>query len=133
VSVHESSSKDLGVGRREAQPRVEREALSLRVSIVTLSGEHDARMQQPVLEELSRTTYFPRLIVDLTPCTFIDSSMIATLLNCRRSGSRPVELVVPDDGGRVSRTISLARVDTLVHVHGTLDVALRSEPSIPWS
>jgi anti-anti-sigma factor len=110
---------------------VEREAISLRTSIVTLRGEHDVRMQRRLLEELSRTTYVPHLIVDLTHCTFIDSTIIATLLRCRRFGSRQVELVVPDEG-EVSRTLSLAGVDILARVYGSLDEALGTEPSVPW-
>jgi len=113
-------------------PRVERQAISLRTSVVTLIGDYDARMRGRLLEELSRTTYVPRLVVDLTPCTFIDSTIIATLLRCRRIGSRPVELVVPDDHTEVSRTIMRAGVDILARVHRSLDEALATEPPTPW-
>ena len=112
-------------------PRVERQAISLRTSVVTLIGDHDARMRGRLLEELSRTTYVPHLIIDLTPCTFIDSTIIATLLRCRRFGARQVELVVPDEG-QVSRALGLAGVDILACVHSTLEEALCGEPSTPW-
>ena len=83
-----------------------------------LIGDYDARMRGRLLDELSRTTYVPRLIVDLTPCTFIDATIIATLLRCRRFGARQVELVVPDEG-QVSRALGLAGVDILACVHRT--------------
>jgi len=74
-------------------PRVEREAISLRTSVVTLIGDYDARMRGRLLEELSRTTYVPRLIVDLTPCTFIDATIIATLLSEDSQTTPPLNLI----------------------------------------
>lgn len=114
-------------------PLVVREAVSLRTCVVTLRGEHGVSMRERVADELLRTTSVPQLIVDLTPCTFIDATMFATLVGGRLAGSRPVELVVPDDGGEVSRTVKRSLIDRFVPVHASLEEALRSEPRIPWS
>ena len=109
------------------------EVVSLRTSVITLSGDHDVNTRELVAEAMLRTTYLPHLIVDLTPCTFIDATMFATLVRGRRAGSRPAELVVPDDGGEVSRTVKCSLIDRFLLVHASLEEALRSEPSIPWS
>jgi anti-anti-sigma factor len=131
MSLQERLPGDSPAGAHAALSTIKREAISLRTSIVTLSGEHDVLVKQQLLKELSRTTYAPRLIVDLTPCTFIDSTILATLLRFRRFGSRQVEFVVPHDG-EASRTLNLAGVDILARIYRTLEEALSAEPSTPW-
>jgi len=76
---------------------------------------------------LSRTTYVPRLIVDLTPCTFIDATIHRNAAALPSLRARQVELVVPDEG-QVSRALGLAGVDILACVHRTLEEALCGEP-----
>jgi anti-anti-sigma regulatory factor len=130
MALSERLPGGLSAGASGSLGSVERVVVSLRTCIVTLRGEHDVRMRDAVFEALSRTTYVPRLLIDLTLCTFIDSAMLATLTRCRRVGSRPV---VPEDGGQVSRTIKLAGIEAFLLLHGSLEDALAHEPSMPWA
>jgi anti-anti-sigma regulatory factor len=112
---------------------VQLDVVSLRTCVITLSGDHGVSMRERLAEEMLRTTGIPHLIVDLTPCTFIDATMFATLVRGRPAVSRPAELVVPDDGGHASRTVKRSLIDRFLLVHASLEEALRSEPRIPWS
>jgi anti-anti-sigma factor len=66
-----------------------------------------------------------RLVIDLTECTFLDSSAVRLLVGAARaadeSGGR-VSLVARDPG--ILRVLEIAAVDTMLPVHDSLDLAL---------
>ncbi len=65
------------------------------------------------------------VVVDLTECTFLDSSAIRTLLagvrDIESAGGR-VAVVAQPDG--VRRTLEIAGVDERLAIHASLDAAL---------
>jgi anti-anti-sigma factor len=86
-------------------------------AVVVLTGEHDLgteHLLQDALEPL-----FGNVLVDLTECTFIDSTVIGVLVNasrrCGRDGHR-LELVVPVANATLTRTLEVAGVRTVLSV-----------------
>jgi anti-anti-sigma factor len=108
-------------------PRVELCELSRHATVITLSGEHDLYTKCRLLEALARASEAPSLIVDLTPCVFVDSSIMGALLGACRSQSddeQRVEFVLPDNGNQVNCTLNLMGVRALLRIHPSLGHAL---------
>jgi anti-anti-sigma factor len=93
-------------------------------ALVTLGGEHDLASS----DEL-RATLDPILgnvLVDLTPCEFMDSTVIGVLLakqkDMQREGRR-LDLVVPPENASVARVIDVVGMRELLMVHDRLPLA----------
>lgn len=80
----------------------------------------------PALEEaLAEAGFAERLVVDLTSCTFVDSSAVRVLVASARDSQAArgsLALVVTDPG--ILRVLEISAVDTMLPVHETLDAAL---------
>ena len=65
------------------------------------------------------------VVVDLSPCTFLDSSGLSALIRAGRAAEAPhrFAVVCPDDGV-VRRVFKLTRAYDLLEVHPQLDRAL---------
>lgn len=66
-----------------------------------------------------------RLVIDLSDCTFLDSSAVRVLVSIARGAEETggsVAIVAPDPG--ILRVLEIAAVDTMLPVHQTLDSAL---------
>jgi anti-anti-sigma factor len=102
--------------------------ISEQTTVTTVSGEHDISTMHLLVEALVRAGGRPNAIVDLTPCTFLDSSILGLLFTaCRdqQPGNR-FELVLPERESGVKRAIDLTGVRDVMTVHETLAEALRS-------
>ena len=118
-----------GAGRFAAPrpPQVELRELSAQTSIVALVGEHDLSTRLRLLEQLERVRMSPVVIVDLTRCTFIDSSIIEVLIvACQRSLSQRVEVVMPASGSLAERALELLGASQFLTTHASLERALAS-------
>jgi anti-anti-sigma factor len=95
---------------------------SRRICIVTLRGEHDAASSEAVTLALAAARGYDNVLVDLAPCTFIDSTLITALLvgarRARRLGGA-LELVLPRERGAVRRTLEIANVQMLLPFHAS--------------
>jgi anti-anti-sigma factor len=106
--------------RRPDQPRVEVFVDRLRrgdhAAVVALHGEHDVTTSEGVRVALAPLR--GSVLVDLSPCTFIDSAIIAILVEqghrLMRGGSR-LELRVAD-GSPVAETVALVRLGDVLRV-----------------
>lgn len=92
----------------------------VRTAIVTLRGEHDITTQSLIREALARATEHARVLVDLSACTFADSSLINALVDAnaaikQRDGL--LEVVIPPEAGAARRIAELARLDEIIPVH----------------
>jgi anti-anti-sigma factor len=87
-------------------------------AVVSLGGEHD--LGTAVELELALSTVTGDLLVDLSACTFIDSTILGVILtrfqDLRQLGHR-LELVAPASGTTVERVIELVGVKGMVVVH----------------
>jgi anti-anti-sigma factor len=106
-------------------PCVELREISGHTTIVTLVGEHDLLTRQSLSEQLERARTAATVIVDLTPCTFLDSMIIATLLRTRHAKqAHRVELVLPAPGTIAYRALHLTGLPDFFTTHVTLEDAL---------
>ena len=104
---------------------VSRTELPDRGTVLAVEGELDMATA-PVLEEaLADAGFAERLVVDLTACTFVDSSAVRVLVSSGRDSEAAggsIALVVTNPG--ILRVLEISGVDTMLPVHETLDAAL---------
>ena len=94
------------------------------VSLVRVRGELDQATSPALEEALTQAPPGDNVVLDLTDCSFIDSSAIRVVL----SGAQHVEssggamsLVVPAAG--VLRALEIANVEARVPIHPSVDAA----------
>ena len=107
------------------RPEVGVRSIGLDVSVLELIGEHDLSTSRRVVEAFDRARATD-VIVDLTPCAFVDTSIIGVLYRAAEAGllaGQRVEIVAPEDGV-VRRTLEFAGLDLVLPLHGSLDRAL---------
>lgn len=110
-----------------SRPAIEVEALSEEVSIVHLRGEHDLSTRIELAVALAAASERPHVLVDLSDCTFIDSTVIAVLFAAHRQQvmrNQRLELILTNGADTVERILTLTRVDLIVTVHATRGAAL---------
>ena len=110
---------------REGALELGLETLSEGGAVVHVDGELDLATAPELEKLLAGIDLGERLVIDLSPCTFLDSSAVRVLITTiRDAGERggAVTLVAPDPG--VARVLEIASVDTMTTVHPTLDAAL---------
>jgi anti-anti-sigma factor len=90
-------------------------------AIVSLRGEHDLDSNAAVREALDSVD--GDVLIDLTRCGFMDSSVVGTLLRTaqqrERAGHR-LDLLVPPENRIIARTIEVASLRELLTVHERL-------------
>jgi anti-sigma B factor antagonist len=115
---------------RSSRPSVEVKPLAEEVAVVRLYGEHDLSTTPELAGALDDACRRSRVLVDLSQCTFIDSTVLARLLFAHRKQIERrgrFELFLPSDpAGSVHRLIKLSKIDTLLRIHETRDNALAS-------
>jgi anti-anti-sigma factor len=131
VSMSTADPEDLaGPTRRPFQtPCVEISEISAGTTVMTLHGEYDIFTKYRLVEALERVADVPNVIIDLTPCTFLDSSVITVLFSrcyADRADHHRAMLVLPDTDGIVNRTIRLTRVGELLPVYESVGCALEA-------
>lgn len=95
------------------------------VTVVRCAGEIDM-VAQPALAGLLEAAGAAPVVVDLTPCTFIDSSGVAALLvQARRAGrgGTPMAVVCPE-ANEAWLVLGMVGFTKLAPVVGALDEAL---------
>jgi anti-anti-sigma factor len=111
-------------------PSVAVEVITPGVAVAALLGEHDLSTGADVETALARAGEQPMVLVDLTGCTFIDSTTIGLLISAykaqsKRPGGR-LELVVPALARNVHGVVRLAALDTVIRTHETRSAGLES-------
>ena len=96
--------------------------------VVALRGEHDLASSDELAAALERAgAAEPLVVVDLSECAFIDSTVIAVIVTaCARvqAEGRRLALVIPQTGGIVARTAELSGLRALVPTFASLAAAL---------
>jgi anti-anti-sigma factor len=94
------------------------------VTVVRVRGELDQATSPALEEALAQSPDGDNVVLDLTDCSFIDSSAIRVVL----AGAKRVEtaggamsLVVPTPG--VLRALEIANVESRVPIHPSVDAA----------
>jgi anti-sigma B factor antagonist len=117
-----------GITRAQtSRPAIEVEALTDEVRIVHLRGEHDLSTKIELAVALAAASERPHVLVDLSDCTFIDSTAIALLIAAHRQQNmrnQRFELILPKGAKTVERILTLTRVASIITVHETRGAAL---------
>ncbi len=99
------------------------EVVSATVAVVTLGGDHDVASRDAIADALGVAATGRDLLVDLSDCTFIDSTIIKLLLQTRRSLAEQdarLELVIDcESPGHVARVAELMGIADVIPTHGT--------------
>ena len=99
-------------------------------AIVSLLGEHDLSLGDALRLALeTATAQRSCVVVDLSRCTFLDSTGIAVLLDAQkrvRAAQGRFALVIPPGQGAVARVVELIRLGDLVPISHSLEDALTS-------
>jgi anti-anti-sigma factor len=111
----------------DTTPTVELEvAPQVRTAIVTLRGEHDLGTRPRISEALADASKQATVLVDLSECTFAESSVVAALVvardDLRERGGR-LEVVIPPDARALRRLTELARLADILPIHETRSTA----------
>jgi anti-anti-sigma factor len=106
------------------------EIVSATAAVVTLGGDHDVSSLEAI-EDAFRVAGAGRdLLVDLTDCTFIDSTIIKLLLRTMRlleaTGARFELVIDPSPSGHVARVSALMGIADVISTHETRREGIRS-------
>ena len=106
------------------------EIVSERAAIVVLGGDHDVASRAAITEAFAVAGTDRDLLVDLTECTFVDSTIIKLLLHTMRSleeHDARLELVIDSDPrGHVARVAELMGIADVIPTHGSRGEGMRS-------
>jgi anti-sigma B factor antagonist len=93
------------------------------VWLLSLHGEHDIATQPSLREQLGhvRAAGGP-IVVDLSPASFVDSTVVGALLECAREGA-PVSAVAPP-GSAARRVADLVQLGDALPVHAEVEAAM---------
>jgi len=103
---------------------------SASVAVISLSGEHDMAGYEALRTGFARAAiHGVNVIVDLTACDFIDSTVISMLLHTEtivaRDGGRLV-VIVPTAKGAVMRVADIINLAEMLPTYASFDAALAS-------
>jgi anti-anti-sigma factor len=104
---------------------VTRETLPEGAVLVRVEGELDMATSGDFEDAIGEAQPGAQLVIDLSECTFLDSSAVRVLVDTARAveqANGKVSVVVRDPG--ILRVLEIAAVDTMLPVHDTLDAAL---------
>jgi anti-anti-sigma factor len=77
-----------------------------------------------VLDKLGKRGIARHLVIDLSLCSFVDSTGLALLVAAQRGAAAPLDLVAGDP--QILRLLSITAMDRLFRVHATRAEALDS-------
>ena len=110
-----------------SRPAVDLEILPAWGAVVTLRGEHDLSTVAELDNALARALQQARVLVDLSRCEFIDSTIIKSLLAASAqqldSGGR-FELVIPPEARQVERLAQLIRLHEVMPIHSSREAGI---------
>ena len=98
-------------------------------SLVTLRGEHDVGSWTDVAFALAAAGAQSTVLVDLSECTFMDSTVITALLVAAKqlhARDGALEVFIPADAVAIRRTLELMNVDAMLSTHETREAAVAS-------
>ncbi len=99
------------------------------VAIVTLRGEHDLSTRAEINATLARVGGEADVLVDLSECSFIDSSVIGALVAAFQTFAergRRLELAIPSEAVTIQRVAKVAGLATFLAIHETREAGLAS-------
>jgi anti-sigma B factor antagonist len=106
------------------EPSVDVEHLAADLAIVNVHGEHDLGNRQALAETLAVAGDGCDVLVDLSECTFIDSTVLGVLLAAsqeREAAGARLGLVIPPGTHIVYRITEVAGVASFLPIYASRD------------
>jgi anti-sigma B factor antagonist len=105
------------------------------IALIKLRGEHDLNSKHALTKALASASAQLNILVDLSECTFIDSTVIAAFFRARESlrrrGGR-LELLIPQSATNIRRLAQITVLDKILPIHETRRAAITSfQPQEP--
>jgi anti-sigma B factor antagonist len=103
----------------------EAERVGERSAVVTVAGEldlHTSRHLKLAVEDLRDKGMSDHLVVDLSRCTFIDSSGLGILVIAHKRSESPLNVVCA--GSQACKTLEMTGLDRVFALHPTREEAL---------
>jgi anti-sigma B factor antagonist len=110
-----------------AEPSLDVEHATADLTIVNVRGEHDLGNRQALAETLAATGDRSDVLVDLSECTFIDSTVLGVLLAAaqeREAAGARLGLVIPPGTHIVFRITEVAGVASFLPIYASRDEAV---------
>lgn len=99
------------------------------LAVVSLLGEHDLSTAHELTQALERAAVQSTVVVDLSTCSFIDSTVINALVATARGAQAHGEqlvVVIPAEQSQVARVAQLTHLAEFFPIHPTRGAALAS-------
>jgi anti-sigma B factor antagonist len=99
------------------------------IAVLTVSGEQDVTAKPQLDEALAQATTRAGVLVDLSGCGFIDSSMIGVIVTAYRhlrDRNGRLELVVPLEARAIRRTMEIMGLPAILTIHPSRSAGLAS-------
>jgi anti-anti-sigma factor len=100
------------------------------VVVVRIRGEHDLASADEVRRRLAEALAIGITVVDLEDCTFLDSSIVASLIAVRRAQGF-LALALPPAASAVERTLTVSGVTVIFSCQRSLSDAIDVAVSSP--
>ena len=101
------------------------------LAVVTLAGEHDISTSESLEQALERAAANSNVLVDLSDCTFVDSTVITVLIRTSeavKAGGEQLVLVIPPAQRAIARIAEMTGLGHLMPLYESRDAALASFP-----
>jgi anti-sigma B factor antagonist len=99
------------------------------VAVVTMRGEHDLSTQPQLARAFQLAAAHSNVVVDLSECSFIDSTVIQEFIETSetvRASGEKVVLVIPPEQAQVVRIAQLAGLAQIFELHESTEGAFAS-------
>jgi anti-anti-sigma factor len=99
------------------------------LAVVTMHGEHDLSTRVVLAQALQLAAARSNVVVDLSECSFIDSTVINEFIKCSKSvhaGGERFLLVIPPDQTHVARLARVVRMAEMIELHDSKEAAFES-------
>jgi anti-sigma B factor antagonist len=96
------------------------------MAVVTMRGEHDLSTQPVLAHALELAAAHSNVVVDLSACSFIDSTVIREFINTSgtvRAKGEQVVLVIPPEQTQIARIAQLTGLSHIFALHESTEAA----------
>ena len=101
------------------------------LAVVSLQGEHDISTSESLAQALERAAANSNVLVDLSECTFVDSTVITILIRTSetvKAGGEQLVLVIPPAQRAIARIAEMTGLGHLMPLYESRDAALAAFP-----
>jgi anti-anti-sigma factor len=114
---------------RSRRGTVALERLRPGAAIVALHGEHDLTTKTDLAEALARAGDGADVLVDVSDCDFLDSTIIGVLVaafHVQTAAGRRLELAIPESAVQARRVAGIAGLASFLVVHDSREAGIAS-------